>query len=95
MQPLYTALKVNNEIELCDIYTEESKTAIEKALLKNRISYFLKWPKKKFFSRRKCFCTLCINDNSKDIAEEIINKVCEENNFQVRFMMKKAENEYL
>lgn len=32
-QPLYTSLKVNNEIELCEIADLECKKLIEKALL--------------------------------------------------------------
>ena len=37
-QPLYTSLKVNNEIELCEITDPECKRLIEKALLSKRIS---------------------------------------------------------
>ena len=39
MQPLYTTLKVNNEIELCEVSDPDCKQLIERALLKNRISY--------------------------------------------------------
>ena len=38
MQPLYTTLKVNNEIELCEVSDPDCKQLIERALLKNRIS---------------------------------------------------------
>ena len=40
MQPLYTTLKVNNEIELCEVSDPDCKQLIERALLKNRISYY-------------------------------------------------------
>ena len=43
MQPLYTTLKVNNEIELCEVSDPDCKQLIERALLKNRISYYIRW----------------------------------------------------
>ena len=48
MQPLYTTLKVNNEIELCEVSDPDCKQLIERALLKNRISYYIRWPKASF-----------------------------------------------
>ena len=45
MQPLYTTLKVNNEIELCEVFDPDCKQLIERALLKNLISYYIRWPK--------------------------------------------------
>ena len=36
-QPLYTSVKVNNEIELCEIADLECKQLIEKALMGHRI----------------------------------------------------------
>ena len=56
MQPLYTTLKVNNEIELCEVSDPDCKQLIERALLKNRISYYIRWPKASFFSRKKDAC---------------------------------------
>ena len=53
MQPLYTTLKVNNEIELCEVSDPDCKQLIERALLKNRISYYIRWPKSSFFNRKK------------------------------------------
>ena len=44
-QPLYTTLKVNNEIELCEITDPECKQLIERKLLKERISYYIRWMK--------------------------------------------------
>ena len=43
MQPLYTSVKVNNEIELCEVSNIDCKVQIERALLKNRISYYIRW----------------------------------------------------
>ena len=58
MQPLYTTLKVNNEIELCEVSDPDCKQLIERALLKNRISYYIRWPKASFFSRKKDACIM-------------------------------------
>ncbi len=54
MEPMiYTPLKVNNEIELCEVSDMDCKHLIERVLLKNRISYFVKWNKSGLFSRRR------------------------------------------
>ena len=84
MQPLYTTLKVNNEIELCEVSDPDCKQLIERALLKNRISYYIRWPKASFFSRKKDACIICINDNVKD-----------ESGYNVRFILKRSSNNYL
>lgn len=95
MQPLYTALKVNNEIELCEVSDLECKRIIERELLKNRISYYIRWPKPSLFSRKKDLCIICINDNAKDEAENVIRAICDESGYHVRFIMKKFQNNYL
>lgn len=94
-QPLYTAVKVNNEIELCEIVNPECKQLIERALLRERISYYIRWPKSSFFHRSKNSCIICINDNSKEIAENVVRSVCDEMGYSVKFLMKKTQNEYL
>ncbi len=95
MQTVYTSLKVNNEIELCEIENEECRKLIEKALLKNRISYYIRWPKRSIFRRNKEMCIICVNDTAKDVAEETIRNLCDESNFRVKFLMKKASVSYL
>lgn len=95
MQPLYTAVKVNNEIELCEVSDLECKRMIERELLKNRISYYIRWPKTSFFHRKKDLCIICVNDNAKDEAESVIRAICDDSGFQVRFIMKKSQNNYL
>ncbi|MBR1860803.1 MAG: hypothetical protein IJ796_02925 [Lachnospiraceae bacterium] len=88
MQTLYTELKVNNEYELCEVPDEESKAAIEKALLNHRISYFIKWQKQSIFSRKKGLCVICVNESAIEEAEAIITQLCDEMGFQVRFLIK-------
>lgn len=94
-QPVYTALKVNNEIELCEISDMECKERIEKALLAGRISYYIRWVKPSLFHRKKNICIICVNDSSKEEAENVVRSVCDEKGYQVKFIMKKAQNPFL
>lgn len=95
MQPLYTALKVNNEIELCEVSDPDCKKLIEHELLKHRISYYIRWQKNSVFSRRKESCIICVNDNSRDQAENVVRAICDESGYNVRFILKKSQNNYL
>ena len=95
MQPLYTTLKVNNEIELCEVSDPDCKQLIERALLKNRISYYIRWPKNSIFSRHKDTCIICVNDSVLDVAENIVRAICDESGYHVKFLMKKSQNSYL
>lgn len=94
MQPLYTNLKVNNEIELCEVADEECKKMIERALLQNRISYYIRWTKASLFGKRQ-HCIICVNDNSKEDAEELVRSICDESGFRVKFLLRKSTNSYL
>ena len=75
MQPLYTTLKVNNEIELCEVSDPDCKQLIERALLKNRISYYIRWPKASFFSRKKdaCIIRFCIQGKVNQAVLRLLN----------------------
>ena len=95
MQPLYTALKVNNEIELCEVSDLECKQLIERELLKNRISYYIRWQKPSLFHRKKASCVICINDHARNEAESVVRAICDEAGYQVKFIMKKSSNNYL
>lgn len=94
MQNVYTGLKVNNEIELCEIMDGECKKNVEKALLQNRISYFIRWPKKSIF-RRKSTCIICVHEDVKEEASEIIQAICAESGYNVRFLLKRPKNNFL
>lgn len=94
-QPLYTSLKVNNEIELCEISDLECKMSVEHALLQERISYFVRWIKPSIFHRGKHNCILCVNDNARETAEEIVRSICDEKGYHVKFLMRKSSNQYL
>lgn len=94
MQPLYTTLKVNNEIELCEVNDLDCKNLIERELLKSRISYYIRWIKPSLFSRKKNICIICVNDNFKEAAENIIRSICDEAGYQVKFLLRKSPNEF-
>ena len=72
----YTISYYHNEIELVRVDSPELKNKIERAFLRNRISYFIRWDKVSFWERlfgRKepKQCKICINDWDKEKALEI------------------------
>lgn len=95
MQETLSTVKVNNEIELCEVVNADCKKEIERALLKNRISYYIRWPRPSIFAKNKNSCIICINDNSREEAEAVVRNVCEETGYTVRFIMKRSHNDYL
>lgn len=94
-QPLYTSVKVNNEIELCEVSSPDCKHLIEKALLSQRISYFIRWPKSSIFRRNRNTCIICVNDSSREAAEDVVRSICDEMGYSVKFLMQKSHNLYL
>ena len=94
-QPLYTTLKVHNEIELCEISDLECKHLIEQALLRERISFYIHWVKPSLFNRKKNICIFCVNENVMEIAEDIVRTICDEGGYPVKFLLRKVHNEYI
>lgn len=94
-QPLYTTLKVDNEIELCEIYDPECKALIEQALLKERISFYIRWLKPSLFNRKKNICIFCVNDHVREVAEDIVRTICDEKGYPVKFLLRRLHNQYL
>lgn len=94
-QPLYTSLKVHNEIELCEISDLDCKHLIEQALLKERISFYIRWVKPSLFHRNKNICIFCVNENVQETAEEIVRSICDEKGYQVKFLLRRSYNQYL
>jgi hypothetical protein len=95
MRQVYTPLKVNNEIELCEIRSSDCKKLIEKALLQNRISYFVRWSKSGFFLTKREHCIICVNENAKEEAVAIVRSICEETGYKVKFILKPSQANYL
>lgn len=84
--------KVNNEIELCKVNDKDVKTAIERALLGERISYFIKWEKPGFFSSdKKENCIFCVNEWQAEAAEKAISDLGEEIGSKIKYIMKRID----
>lgn len=79
MENLYSKVKVDNEIDFCSVTDITVKESIEKAFMKARVSYFLRWEKPGFFSRvfsgRKPDIVFCINSAQLEIAEEVLQEL--------------------
>ena len=87
----YNKVKVNNEIELCKVTDENVKAALEKALLSNRISYFIRWEKASLFSDRKAGFIFCVNEWQVEPAELAIGELPDEMKGKIKFVRKKID----
>lgn len=74
-----TSVRVNNEVAFCKVYNLKQKEEIEKLLLQNRISYFVKWQEQTFFKRmfdsetkEKIIFIICIHDTAIERAKELV-----------------------
>jgi len=74
-----TRVRVNNEVAFCKVYNLKLKEDIEKLLLKNRISYFIKWKEQTFFkrmfdaeSKEKTIFIICIHEAEVEKAKELV-----------------------
>lgn len=94
MQTEYTKLKVYNEIELCETFDMDIKQQIERILLNNRISYYIKWYKEGFFRHNRNVCIFCVNDGSRDEAEKLIRSLDNNIESKVSFLMRKQEERF-
>lgn len=92
----YSKVKVNNEMDFCSIVDNEYKKELEKAFMKARVSYFLRWEKPKFFAkvfkREKMRVVFCINQAQIELAENVIKTLSEELTSQIRYIRTKSNN---
>ena len=95
MDTIYSSLKVNNEFELCNVYSEEAKNLLEQALLKARISYYMQYPRRRLFDRHKFNCIFCVNENNLSEAEEIVFELFGENDPVIKMISQKNPVDYL
>lgn len=92
LETQYTKVKVHNEIELCEVGDIETKDKIEKELLKNRVSYFLRWTKPRWFSsKRSGTCIFCVNEAQRELAEEAIHNLGADAGQNIKMLMKKVD----
>mgnify|MGYP001024779711 CR=1 FL=1 len=95
METAYQKVKVNNELEWCQVKDLESKEKIEKVLLKYRVSYFVKWEKPRFFSNDTFgSCVFCVNQLQKESAEDAIQELGEEIKEKIRFINRKVDKTF-
>ena len=80
MESEYSKVKVNNEMDFCSVTDIDVKAALEKAFMKARVSYFLRWEKPgfaKLFSGSKPSIVFCINSAQIETAEEVVKSLGE------------------
>lgn len=82
----FTHVCVNNEIELCEIYEREVKDKVEKAFVKNGVSFFVKWKREKNGSNAEGKYIVYVNLHQKQRAEAAIHGILEDANDNVTFV---------
>lgn len=92
----YNRSYYHNEIELVRVDSPELKNKIEKAFLRNRISYFIRWDKVSFWQRlfgkkKNDRCKICINDWDKQLALEILKDFEKDIAKQGEMLLKRTE----
>ena len=74
-----TRVKVNNEIDLCEVQSEDIRHKIEIALQGARVSYFLRWQEPgifaKIFAGKKTKIIFCINEAQLEEAGIALEKL--------------------
>ena len=93
----YNKSYYHNEIELVRVDSTELKNKIERAFLRNRISYFIRWDRVSFWQRlfgkkNSEKCKICINDWDKELAMEILKDFEEDIARQGELLSKKTES---
>ena len=93
----YSISYYHNEIELVRVDNPELKNKIEKAFLRNRISYFIRWDKVSFWQRlfgktESKYCKICINDWDKEKALDILKEFESSISEQGELLLKRTES---
>lgn len=96
MENELSKVKVNNELDFCSVIDREKKTVLEKAFMKARVSYFLRWEKPGFFARvfagEKDCVVFCINSAQLETADEVIKSLGEEFEKNIKMLKTKSNN---
>lgn len=96
MENELSKVKVNNELDFCSVVDPEKKTTLEKAFMKARVSYFLRWENPGFFakvfSREKTRVVFCINSAQIETAEEVVKSLGDEMENSIKVIKTKANN---
>jgi hypothetical protein len=82
-------------MDLCSVTDPDAKSALERAFLKARVSYFLRWEKptlfEKIFKGEKTRIVFCINSAQLTTAEEVLGGL-EDMEGKVRIIKSKSHN---
>ncbi len=74
---MMTHVKVNNEIDLCEIKSEKVRRKIEAAMQYAQISYFLRWQEPGFWGKvlfhKATKVVMCINKAQLEFAVEVLD----------------------
>ena len=92
----YNKAYYHNEIELIKVNNVDLKNKIEKAFLRNRISYYIRWEKASFLQRltgkhNPNQCKICINEWDKEVALELLKEFETAIAAQGELLLKKTE----
>ena len=93
----YSKSYYHNEIELVRVDSTELKNKIERAFLRNRISYFIRWDKVSLWHRlwgkkNAEQCKICINEWDKEVALEILKEFDSSISSQGELLLKRTES---
>jgi len=81
----FTHMRVNNEIELCELYEREIKDKVEKAFVRNGVSFFIKWKRERNGQKENSKYIIFVNQHQRQKAEAVIHAVLEDVNDNVVF----------
>lgn len=91
----FSDVKVHNEIELCEIESLEEKEKIERALLREQISFYIRWQSKGFFARlflgSKETAIFCVNEVQKEAAITCIGELEKRKEVHAKFLNQKVD----
>lgn len=92
-----TKVKVNNEIDFCEVASEKVRKKVEVALQTARVSYFLRWQEPGFFGKHlfheKTRLIFCINEAQKEDALAVLEEL-NLSEKEVKLLGGKAKNKY-
>lgn len=98
MENEYSKVKVNNEMDFCSVTEPEVKTTLERAFMKARVSYFLRWEKpgllSKIFGGEKDRIVFCINSAHLETADEVLKELEEKEHIEgsIKMLRTKSNN---
>lgn len=92
-----TRVKVNNEIDLCEVANEKVRRKLEGALQYARVSYFLRWQEPGFFAKlffhERTKLIFCVNAAQLEDAVAVCEDL-ELTDKEIRYIGEKSHNKY-